>query len=196
METSPPIHYTQAQSRADLQQILALQARNLRKNVSPEEAVREGFLSVEHDLDTLEEMAIPHPHILAKSGDRLAGYALVMLRRLESKIPMLQPMFENINRLDYRGHSLRAANYCVMGQICIDQAFRGQGIFRGLYQTFQRQLAPHFEYLLTEVATRNTRSMRAHAQVGFQMIHQYTTPEEEWAIILWDWRNPNESRPD
>ena len=79
---------------------------------------------------------------------------------------------------------LRDLPYVVMGQVCVDKAHRGQGIFDGLYLQMQKVMKGHFEYIITEVATRNTRSMRAHERVGFTNELIYTADnEEEWAII-------------
>jgi RimJ/RimL family protein N-acetyltransferase len=38
---------------------------------------------------------------------------------------------------------------------------------------------------VTEVAARNTRSLRAHARVGFEPLHVYpdATTGEEWHVI-------------
>jgi RimJ/RimL family protein N-acetyltransferase len=40
----------------------------------------------------------------------------------------------------------------------------------------------------TEVATRNTRSMRAHERVGFTVLERYRDATDEWALLRWDWR--------
>ena len=46
-----------------------------------------------------------------------------------------------------------------------------------------------FELVVTEVASRNIRSMQAHEAAGFKRLKQYRSPENElWEIISWDWR--------
>ena len=42
-----------------------------------------------------------------------------------------------------------------------------------------------FDLVVTEVAARNTRSLRAHARVGFEPLHVYpdATTGEEWHVI-------------
>ena len=44
-----------------------------------------------------------------------------------------------------------------------------------------------FDFCLTEVSTRNLRSMQAHEKVGFRIIHTFKDENEEWNILLWDW---------
>jgi RimJ/RimL family protein N-acetyltransferase len=73
-----------------------------------------------------------------------------------------------------------------MGQICVAKAFRGQGVFDGLYAKMRTICAGEFDFTITEVAARNTRSMRAHERVGFKTLHQYddTSSGETWRLIL------------
>lgn len=182
------ITYDSIQSEAELQQILDLQTRNLPDKISLEEKSAEGFVTIRHDLAILKAMNAPYPHVVARSNGQIVGFALVMLRQFERKIPFLIPMFELINSLEYKGKILGDSNYFIMGQICIEKAFRGKGIFGGLYHALRRQMIPHFPMIITEVASKNSRSIRAHEKVGFQNIKTYSTEDgEEWKVLLWDW---------
>ena len=181
------IQYCTAESPQDLWQILELQAENLPNCLDEHEMKSQGFVTVKHDAQLLEEMNSQHQHIIAKDGDRVIGFALIMLQEFGDKIPVLVPMFQLIDQLSYKEKALNKSNYFVMGQICIDKAYRGQGVFRGLYQTLREHMSPHFEVVVTEIATRNNRSLRAHEKVGFEPIKRYTADGEEWDIVVWDW---------
>jgi GNAT superfamily N-acetyltransferase len=74
-----------------------------------------------------------------------------------------------------------------MGQICVDKNYRKQGIFRGLYHFYREELQHQFDYLITEVAAINLRSMQAHEAIGFKIIDTYDEDGIVWNIILWDW---------
>ena len=58
---------------ADLEQILALQRKNLSLAISPDEAVSQGFVTVEHDLDTITEALYA---FLARTPSMLLGVCL------------------------------------------------------------------------------------------------------------------------
>ncbi|ADO67912.1 GNAT family N-acetyltransferase [Stigmatella aurantiaca] len=176
---------------ADLEQILALQRKNLSLAISPDEAVSQGFVTVEHDLDTLKQMHALGPSIAVRDGEALVAYALTMLRECRALCPILEPMFQLCETLEYQGRPLTDFRFYVMGQVCIDKAHRGQGLFDMLYQKHRELYRPRFDVLLTEVATRNRRSLRAHERVGFQTLHTYRDAVDEWALILWDWREPS-----
>jgi len=46
---------------------------------------------------------------------------------------------------------------------------------------------PEFDFLITEVAAINQRSMNAHESIGFKMIDSYEEDGINWNIMLWDW---------
>ncbi len=183
------IHFTTVSNQTELKGILSLQAKNLPTNISTEEAKEQGFVTVKHDLELLSAMNQPYPHIIAKKNDVVVGYALVMLPTFGNAIPVLRPMFEKIDTLHFKNKPLKATNYFVMGQVCVDKTCRRQGVFSGLYQQMKEEMSGPFDCIITEVATRNIRSMNAHRHIGFEVIHIYTVAEEEWAIVTWDWEN-------
>ncbi|GAA4398799.1 hypothetical protein GCM10023187_09780 [Nibrella viscosa] len=182
------IRYTTVTTEADLQQILDLQQQNLSKTVSPEQQKEQGFVTVIHTLPLLQQMNAAAPQIIAKDGDQLAGYALVMPTSFRSMIPVLQPMFDLLDTLVYDGQQVGCYPYYVMGQICVAEKYRGQGLFDGLYQYHRERLSGDYAMCITEVATRNTRSMRAHQRVGFQSIAEYEDETDRWSVVVWDWR--------
>src|ERR1700737_1176050 len=113
----------QVQNRRDLEQILELQRANLARHLSPDEVVTQGFVTVQHTLPILEHMHAMAPSIVAKAGDALAGYALVMPIECRFFVPLLEPMFQ---RLDALG--LFRERVYMMGQICVDTRWLGQGV--------------------------------------------------------------------
>jgi ribosomal protein S18 acetylase RimI-like enzyme len=185
---SPMITYHKAETIGELEQILDLQQRNLAPNISREEAIEQGFLTVKFDLCFLGRMCGKYRHIIAKHNDKVVGYSLVMLRDFRNDIPLLVPMFEQFDRLEHNSAPVGETDYFVMGQVCVDKEYRGQGIFSGLYLHLRQQMQDDFPIVLTEIATRNTRSMKAHGNVGFRLMKEYVSPQgEAWAIVYWDW---------
>ncbi len=177
--------FTAANTDLDLQGILALQRENLQQHL---ESLDQGFVMVCHQLTDLQKMNAIAPHIICKSADSVVAYVLAMTQECKDDIPVLIPMFELFDRLTYKGRLISEYPYMVVGQICVSKDFRGLGIFDGLYAEYKKRYHGTYSFAITEVATRNLRSMRAHERVGFSVIHQYLAPDgEEWAIVLWDW---------
>lgn len=177
-----PILYKRASTLNELEQIRTLQLQNSSQNISSEEKLQEGFVTVQHSVALLEQMNSACAHIIAKDNDAVVGFALVMLSGFRNEIKALIPMFERIDKLVPKDKT-----YVVMGQICVDKNHRKQGIFRGLYHFYREELQHQFDYLITEVAAINLRSMQAHEAIGFKIIDTYNEDGIVWNIVLWDW---------
>jgi hypothetical protein len=183
MLTSGPV-----QNIAELQEIITLQKQFLRGIKTHAEESDQGFLTVEHNLDTLTLMHEVAPSVIARNGIQLAGYALTMPRACGDLIPVLFSMFEVFTDITYDGKPMLDYNFYVMGQICVAKPFRGKGVFDLLYKTHQELYQPIFDFVVTEISTRNTRSIKAHQRVGFKPLHIHKDSLDEWAVVIWDWR--------
>lgn len=173
------IRYIQASSDWELEQILALQQQNLPKHLTEEELRSQGFLTIEHTLDLLKEMNVVFPHTLAMDSEELVGYALSMSPKSGDSIELLRPLFSQVETL--LGGT---ANYMVMGQICVAKSHRGKGIFRGLYHKMREFLPDNYGKIITEVDTRNIRSLQAHKAIGFRELKRYPKAGREWSLIV------------
>lgn len=184
-----PVRFTTVASTDEIRQIAALQAANLASALAAEAIATQGFVTVRHDVDVLERMNRTTPGIIAKDGPRVVGYALVMPREFASEVPILAPLFGMLEGLSWNGVSLRdCPRWFVMGQICIAEGYRGRGIFDGLYRAMAGEYRDRYDFTVTEVAARNTRSLRAHARAGFRPLQIYAdaTTGEEWHVIVLD----------
>lgn len=179
--------YTTATSDDDLHQILSLQRQNLYKNTPDQYQKEQGFTTVEHSFEVLKQMNEAMPQIIVKDNGTVVGYALVMPQSFSGLIPELTPMFAEVKKLTWKERRIDSYRFYVMGQICIAESHRGQGLFDGLYAKHKEWLSSDFDLCVTEVATRNTRSMRAHERVGFCQIHTYQDHTDEWYVVVWDW---------
>ncbi len=178
------IQFTTASGMEDFEQILQLQKENMRLSKSALEEQEQGFVTVKHDLSILAEMNIEAQHIIAKDGNEIIGYALAMTRNFKDKIPILKSMFELLDNLEYKGNRIGDTDYIVMGQICIAKEYRGTGIFPGMYKLYFELYKPRYGCIITEVAARNVRSLKAHLNCGFEVIHSYIEDGfEEWIVV-------------
>lgn len=170
------IKYAKASTDTELKQIITLQKKNAITSVSDKEKEKEGFVTVSHTLDVLKQMNAICPHIIAKYNGEVVGYALSMEIRFGEEIPVLNPMFSELKRMGIQ-------NYLVMGQVCVDKGFRKKGIFRALYTTMKNEYKSTYDNIVTEVDTKNTRSLNAHYAIGFKLLHNYESLGQHWKII-------------
>ena len=182
-----PIQFTTVSSPEEVRQILDLQKINLAASLSAETMASQGFVTVQHVPAVLQRMNDAAPAVIAKDGDSVVGYALVMPREFAPEVPILLPMFEMLDNLSWKNKPLRDnPRWFVMGQICVAEGYRGKGIFDGLYLKMKEVYRPQYDFTVTEVAERNTRSMRAHERVGFQTLHTYSDEKagEVWRVVV------------
>src|SRR5205807_1770175 len=106
----------------------------------------------------------------------------VMPLECRAFIPILAPMFERLRAL-----GILDRRCYVMGQICVARRWRGQGVFDLLYRAHRDLLRSRYDFVVTEVATRNLRSMRAHQRIGFTELERYRDATDEWSVLRWDW---------
>ena len=173
------IRYKTAQNLEELHQILALQKNNVPEILSEQEKESQGFVTVRHTIGILERMNAKCPHIIAKTDTEVIGYALCMHPDFEEEIPILQPMFSEI-----RTRLKTPLSFIIMGQICIDKRYRGQGVFRKLYRKMKEVATPEFDVVITEIDVRNTRSMEAHTAIGFKTLGTYQADNRTWALVV------------
>ncbi len=176
------IQYKLTSTQKELEEIIALQQKNLPNNISATEKTQQGFVTVQHSIQLLKNMHNAHPHVIAVHNKKVVGYALCMLPEFKNEIPVLVPMFDQIDKAISQLN--KEINYMVMGQICIDINYRKQGIFRGLYNFMKENISDTFTAIITEVDVQNVRSSNAHKAIGFTELKKYMAKNQEWELIL------------
>jgi GNAT superfamily N-acetyltransferase len=182
------IRYTGAATEKDLQGILDLQKQNLPTALSDDEKRSQGFVTVLHSLEDLERMNKIERHIIAKEDENVVAYLLAMTKLSKEDIPVLRPMFAVFEELSFAGKPLSHFRYMVVGQVCVDKAYRGKGVLDECYAFYRKIFEPNYDFAITEIDATNLRSLAAHKRIGFEEFHRYKAPDEkEWVIVLWDW---------
>jgi hypothetical protein len=182
------ITYTTAKTHEELEGILALQKANLSRALTENEKAEQGFVTVVHTFQQLQMMNEIAPHIIAKQHNLVIGYILAMTPASRTELPVLEPMFIMFDKIEVNGKPISAYQYMVVGQACVDKMFRGQGVLDGCYQAHKDLYRLKYEFAITEIATKNTRSMQAHQRIGFHPIYTYKTQQGEgWSIVIWEW---------
>ncbi|HVK97549.1 MAG TPA: GNAT family N-acetyltransferase [Flavisolibacter sp.] len=175
-------------NRNELVQILELNHQNLKQNLSDAEQQDEGFITWLYSLELLEKMHDVAPSVIVKDGDKIVGYALTTPIEARSFHPDLDIMFQNLEPVQYKNAPLFSFRFYCMGQICVDKNYRGKGVVNLLYQKHKELFAGQYEFILTEISTRNKRSIKAHEKVGFTSIYQYSDATDDWSVVIWDWK--------
>jgi GNAT superfamily N-acetyltransferase len=167
-------------------QILQLQKQNLFSTLRAEQQAQQGFVFAEHTIPLLQMMAAHLPQVIALSDGKVIGYNLAMPASMQYALPSLVPMFTEFARTQYKGRPLATYHFMVGGQVCVEQAFRGQGLLRRLYHETRDRLPAGYQLCVTEVAARNHVSLHAHQKMGFEVASTYHDGTELWNVVVWD----------
>tara|TARA_R100000935_G_scaffold15475_1_gene31028 strand:- start:3100 stop:3678 length:579 start_codon:yes stop_codon:yes gene_type:complete len=187
METSQ-ILYKRCNTQEEILGILKLQKKNLFSTITQEQSKADGFLTCTHTMDLLEKWNEITPHIIAIKNKTVLGYLLGMPSEASEDMPILRPMFQMFDEVEYNDKTISSYNYIVVGQVCIAKEYRGKGLLYNLYQLYLKVYKYKFDFAITEIAARNKRSLQAHLNNGFKQIFQYRSSEgEEWCIVILDW---------
>ena len=174
-----PVEYRPAETLAELEQILQLQAQNLPDALTPEQRARQGFVTLRYTAEQLMAMKDHCPQVIAMEEDLLIGYALCLHPGLQQLMPELSPLFSLVE-----GKYPLKEGYRVMGQICIREGHRGLGHFPGLYHCLKQRVAPM--PLITEISLLNTRSLKAHSRIGFRKLGRRMEGGQPWEVVIWE----------
>jgi len=183
-----PLHisFTVASSDEDFEQILQLQKENLLHNLSEQLLSEHGFVFAEHTIPILKSMATHLPQVIALYNNRVIGYNLAMSSEMKNELPSLSPMFNEFDKCTYKDKPLTEYKFIVGGQVCVDKNFRGQGLMSQLYHETINRLPGDYQLCVTEISTRNIKSLRSHQKMGFKVIADYNDGQELWNIVAWE----------
>lgn len=182
------IHFTNIQSDEEINEVINLQKDNLPQSLSQEQMDTQGFVTVVHSFETLKKMNDTEASIIAKDDNKVIGYLLAMTTASKNDIPVLIPMFEAFDEVVYHGKKIASFNYIVVGQVCVAEGYRGKGILDDCYNAYKEHFKNKYDFAITEINKNNKRSIKAHARIGFEIVHSYKDEMgTEWDIVIWDW---------
>lgn len=153
-------------SEGDLGGIVALQAAN-----QPD---RGGTLSACLPYSRIEVMMREMPLIVARRGDRIAGYLMTGTRAMNADIPIINAMLAA-----YPG----TADAYVYGPICVDAEERGKGLAQAMFSELRR-LVPGREGILF-IRRDNPASLRAHEKMGMREVADFVFDGIELAVLAY-----------
>ena len=160
---------------ADIPQIELLQKRYHVSFISEEEK-KNGFVTTLFTPEQLTELIEQEDGIsLACDGENVIAYAMAGSWQFWSKWPLFQYMIQDLPNTQYLGQTLTSENSYQYGPVCIDMAYRGQGVLQELFAHSARQMSKKYPILITFINHVNQRSFTAHTQkVGLDVIKNFS----------------------
>lgn len=155
---------------ADIVGVKELLERHHVKNLVTEQRV-DGFVTTDMTVQQLEALSKKEDGVII-AYDEEAGKVIGLLLGASWEFLSAWPMFDYMAKIleEYRfnGQALSAVTSYQYGPICIDPAYRSQGIGEIMLDLQRKVFASRYEHTVTFVNTLNPRSYAFHTRNGFQ----------------------------
>ena len=176
------VEYRQARPH-DYPAILRLNSDNFIGNLS-EDGRADGFLSAVFTMEQTAAMAEDLGTTVAIVDGVLAGFLCAFRNDFEHGSPVVAKMIESYDRMRFECKLLSTYNTYAYGPVCIDRAYRRQGLLRGLYEAQKKELAGQFEVGVALIARSNPHSMQAHiAGLGMTEVGDFEVNGNVFATV-------------
>lgn len=168
----------------DYPAIIRLNSANFVANLAEAER-HDGFLSALFTLEQTAAMAEDLGTTVAIVDGVLAGFLCAFRNDFEHGSPVVAKMIESYDRVRFEGQLLSSYDTYAYGPVCIDRAYRRQGLLRGLYEAQIRELAGQFEVGVALIARSNPHSMQAHvAGLGMTEVGEFEVNGNKFATVV------------
>ena len=167
----------------DLSGVLELQEFNHFESLTQEQQ-KEGFLSARFSAEQFAQMNREAAFVVAEAQGHVVGYACSAGVDFSRQFPILDAMIATFGKLTYLGTTLIDARVCIYGPVCVDRAWRGRGVLRGLINLLKEELAGRFDMAAAFIAKTNSRSLAAHVDgLGMTVLGDYTFGTGRYWIV-------------
>ena len=158
---------------SDIDGILALQNRYLYSNLSKRERLN-GFITIPFKPSHFETLVWDDGVYVAIINDEIAGYALAGCWQFFFQWPIFPYMVARLPTLNFYGRFITPENSFQYGPVCLDEKYRGSGLFSRLFEQMRLGLSNRYPIGVTFVNRLNQRSYIAHTRkLGMQVIDNF-----------------------
>lgn len=184
------IQYGLATTDDQVKEIIALQAANLKINLSEEEIATQGFVTAHHTFEQLRHINNIEPTRVAFHNGKIVAYAIAMTPKAATVMPIFDQLLQETSILKVNGEPISMINYIFVGQLCVHNKYRGIGIVPGLYSYFKESLKDKYDVAITDVSSLNPRSIKAHQKSGYEVVATFydEATDSDWKIVMHDFR--------
>lgn len=153
------------------------------RNLSSEER-QQGFLSAEFTLRQIAHMAGDLGIIVALESGRVVGFMCASGCDWDDQPAVVKGMLAELDRVDLQGRPLKSQRLFVYGPVCIDRAYRGQGLLRAMYRSLGSEVAGMYDGGVSFVAESNPRSLNAHVKgLGMTEVGRFAHEGRSYRIL-------------
>lgn len=150
-----------------IDQILALNSKYLINHLSDTEK-QNGFIRIQYDREDLEKIIDEQEIVIATENDMVIGYYMVGRKSEKFELELQKVMSLTL-------HHTGKFEYKKIGfgcQVCIDEAYRNNGLFGQMLNELVNALSQKYSHLLCTISDDNIISMKTHSNNGWKLVEQ------------------------
>lgn len=148
--------------KSDIQGVLNLQELNLLSNISDDQKAS-GFVTTPFTTSQIEESIAINGLFIAEENNVIIGYAFAASWDYFSQWAIFPYMVSRFSLAKYP-FKITAENSFQYGPICIENKFRGSGVFQELFEYMRIEMQSRFPIGVTFINQINQRSFIAHTK--------------------------------
>ncbi|MBR0172265.1 MAG: GNAT family acetyltransferase [Lachnospiraceae bacterium] len=158
----------------DLAGVKALLKANHVDNLT-EEQKADGFVTTNMTDEQMKTLSgIEGGITIAADGEKVVAFALAAPWDFWEQWPFFVNMIGELPKYEYAGQRLSKENTYQYGPVCVDRAYRGQGIFENVFDLSLQGMSDRFPVMTTFVNHKNPRSHAAHTRkAGMDVIGDF-----------------------
>lgn len=172
-------------TKEDIEAIMQLQEKYHVSNLTEVEKQTKGFVTMKVTHEQFTHLTSNGGVFIAVTEtNKLAAYALTSDWAYYGQWPIIQLMESLLRGFSLEKMAITTKNSFQYGPVCIDEAYRGQGILGQLFTAIQSVYAGDYMFAITFINKQNERSMRAHArQTPLSIVGDFKFNDNEyWAL--------------
>ena len=166
--------------------IITLQNKYLYAHLTAEER-KKGFVTTPFTELQIEKAIDENGLFIAIDGELVVGYVFAGTWAYFYSWPIFPFMIERLSGKKFGDMIISDTNTFQYGPVCIDDKYRGAGLFNLLFEGMRIKMAKRFPIGLTFINQVNTHSYHAHTKkLGLEMIETFSFNGNEYYSLGFD----------
>lgn len=174
----------------DVPGVRALESRYFVGNLAPEQRA-DGFLSVIQPEGSFERIAAGGGlHVAVDAAGEVVGFIVIAPpppTGQQTTSPILARMVELADTVEYRGRRIASYRYALRGPVCIDERFRGHGLYGRFNAVTKAAYSGTYDIGILFVSARNPRSLRTTTtKLNATALDTFNVGDESYHFLVYE----------
>ncbi|HLV40375.1 GNAT family acetyltransferase [Xanthomarina sp.] len=181
---------TRIGTKNDIDGILALQEKNLYRNLNDVER-KEGFVTTPFTVNQIEEIIKENGLFVAiTKNNELVAYAFAGSWNYFEQWEIFNFMVSRFPKLSFHGNKITTENSFQYGPVCIDKNYRGQGLLNQIFEEMRIEFLKAYPISITFINKINVISEKAHTRkLGWEIIDEFEFNNNTYIGLAFDMKH-------